>query len=166
MHELSSKVIRPLLSPKKSPVQKKIGPMTVCQAITFLSPTERASRPINLTGKRMVSSPSTLFFCLDSGVGFWVLRKQRAERRRKEEMAMMQRYGRTKSVVKRSKKHLEEALYVRLFKEGGSEVNVRQQLNQFIRSGKRVYKWEVGDTLKKLRSRKLYFPAVKVPFFL
>lgn len=77
-------------------------------------------------------------------------------------MAMMQRYGRTKSVVKRSKKYLEEALYRRLFKEGGSEVSVRQQLNQFIKSGKRVYKWEVGDTLKKLRSRKLYSPALKL----
>lgn len=86
-------------------------------------------------------------------------------------MAQMQPYGRTKSVVKRSKKYLEEALYRRLFKEGGSEVSVRQQLNQFIKSGKRVYKWEVGDTLKKLRSRKLYHPALKVwltclPFFL
>ncbi|KAF7817037.1 pentatricopeptide repeat-containing protein [Senna tora] len=77
-------------------------------------------------------------------------------------MAQMQPYGRTKSVVKRSKKYLEEALYRRLFKEGGSQVNVRQQLNQFIRSGKRVYKWEVGDTLEKLRSRKLYHPALKL----
>ncbi|KAK7317640.1 hypothetical protein RJT34_02049 [Clitoria ternatea] len=78
------------------------------------------------------------------------------------EMSMMQRYGRSKSVVKRSKKYLEEALYLRLFKDGGSELNVRQNLNSFIKSGKRVYKWEVGDTIKKLRQRKLYQPALKL----
>lgn len=65
-------------------------------------------------------------------------------------------------MTKRSKKYLEEALYVRLFKEGSSEVSVRQQLNQFLKSSKRVFKWEVGDTIKKLRSRNLYYPAVKL----
>lgn len=74
----------------------------------------------------------------------------------------MQRFGRSKSVVKRSKKYLDETLYLKLFKDGGSDLNVRQQLNQFIKSGKRVYKWEVGDTLKKLRQRKLYVPALKL----
>lgn len=78
-------------------------------------------------------------------------------------MAMPQLFGRTKNVSKRSKKYLEEALYVWLFKEGGTEVCVRQQLNQFLKSSKRVYKWEVGETLKKLRDRKLYYPALKVP---
>jgi hypothetical protein len=77
-------------------------------------------------------------------------------------MALLQ-LGRTKSVAKRSKKYLEEALYTKLFKEGGSEVTVRHQLNQFIKTRKRVYKWEVGDTLRKLRQRKLYYPALKVP---
>ncbi|KAB1202714.1 hypothetical protein CJ030_MR7G004111 [Morella rubra] len=78
-------------------------------------------------------------------------------------MALQQfQFGRTKSVAKRSKKFLEEALYTRLFREGGSEVSVRHQLNQFLKSHKRVYKWEVGDTLKKLRERKLYFPALKL----
>ncbi|XP_061376699.1 large ribosomal subunit protein mL101 (rPPR4) [Gastrolobium bilobum] len=77
-------------------------------------------------------------------------------------MSVMQRYGRSKSVVKRSKKYLEEALYLKLFKDGSSQLSVRQQLNQFITSGKRVYKWEVGDTLKKLRNRKLYHPALKL----
>ncbi|XP_004509657.1 large ribosomal subunit protein mL101 (rPPR4)-like [Cicer arietinum] len=77
-------------------------------------------------------------------------------------MSLMQRYGRCKSVVKRSKKYLDEALYLKLFKDGGSQLNVRQQLNHFIKSGKRVYKWEVGDTLKKLRQRKLYQPALKL----
>lgn len=77
-------------------------------------------------------------------------------------MAMLQRFGRTKNIAKRSKKHLEEALYDRLFKEGSSEVSVRQQLNQFLKSKKRVFKWEVGDTLRKLRDRKLYYPALKL----
>ncbi|XP_015870254.3 large ribosomal subunit protein mL101 (rPPR4) [Ziziphus jujuba] len=74
----------------------------------------------------------------------------------------LQQFGRSKSVTKRSKKYLEEALYKRLFKDGSSEVTVRHQLNQFIKSRKRVYKWEVGDTLKKLRDRKLYYPALKL----
>ncbi|CAL5197238.1 unnamed protein product [Lathyrus oleraceus] len=77
-------------------------------------------------------------------------------------MSLAQRYGKVKSIVKRSKKYIDEALYLKLFKDGGSELNVRQQLNQFIKSGKRVYKWEVGDTLKKLRQRKLYQPALKL----
>nr|XP_023898176.1 pentatricopeptide repeat-containing protein At1g60770 [Quercus suber] len=77
-------------------------------------------------------------------------------------MALLQHLGRSKSVAKRSKKYLEEALYTRLFKEGGSELSVRHQLNQFIKTHKRVYKWEVGDTLRKLRQRKLYYPALKL----
>ncbi|GMI75015.1 Ribosomal Pentatricopeptide Repeat Protein 4 [Hibiscus trionum] len=77
-------------------------------------------------------------------------------------MAMMQQLGRTKNVTKRSNKYLEEALYHRLFKEGSSEISVRRQLNQFFKSSKRVYKWEVDDTLKKLRDRKLYYPALKL----
>ncbi|XP_022726974.1 pentatricopeptide repeat-containing protein At1g60770 [Durio zibethinus] len=77
-------------------------------------------------------------------------------------MASMQHLGRTKNVMRRSKKYLEEALYHRLFKEGSSEISVRQQLNHFLKGSKRVYKWEVDDTLKMLRSRKLYYPALKL----
>ncbi|KAF5741087.1 hypothetical protein HS088_TW10G00082 [Tripterygium wilfordii] len=77
-----------------------------------------------------------------------------------------QQLGRTKSVTKRSKKYLDEALYVRLFKDGSSELSVRQQLNQFIKGNKRVYKWEVGDTIKKLRDRELYYPAFKLSDFM
>ncbi|KAA8529611.1 hypothetical protein F0562_034289 [Nyssa sinensis] len=77
-------------------------------------------------------------------------------------MAFMQQFGRTKSVAKRSKKYLEEALYKRLFKNGGDEVSVRQQLNQFLKSSKRVYKWEVGQSLRTLRQRKLFYPALKL----
>ncbi|XP_021833794.1 pentatricopeptide repeat-containing protein At1g60770-like [Prunus avium] len=74
----------------------------------------------------------------------------------------LQQFGRTKSVTKRSTKYVEQALYLRLFKDGGSEVSVRQQLNEVLKSRKRVYKWEVGETLKKLRECKLYYPALKV----
>lgn len=76
-------------------------------------------------------------------------------------MALRQ-FRHSKSVTKRSKKYLEEALYKRLFREGSSEVSVRQQLNQFLRSSKRVYKWEVGYTLRKLRKHKRFYPSLKL----
>lgn len=66
------------------------------------------------------------------------------------------------SVVRRGKKYLEEALYRRLFKGGGSEQSVRAELNRFLKSHKLVYKWEVGLSLKKLRQRKRYDAALKV----
>lgn len=81
-------------------------------------------------------------------------------------MASISLKGKTKNIANRSKRYVEEALYVKLFKEGGEEVTVRHQLNEFIKSGKKVYKWEVGDTIKKLRSRKHYFAALKVFFLL
>lgn len=75
----------------------------------------------------------------------------------------LRKFKPSKDLAKRStEKYLEEALYIRLFKDGGSEKSVRLQLNKFIKSRKRVFKWEVGDTLKKLRDRKLYYPALKV----
>ncbi|KAJ6435363.1 hypothetical protein OIU84_000538 [Salix udensis] len=70
--------------------------------------------------------------------------------------------GGLKNVAKRSKKYLEEALYMRLFREGSSEASVKKELNQFLKSSKLVFKWEVGDTIKKLRSRNLYYPALKL----
>lgn len=70
--------------------------------------------------------------------------------------------SRSKSVGRRSSKYLEEALYERLFKDGGSEVSVRRQLNEFLKSRKRVFKWEVDLTLRKLRDRRLYLPALKL----
>ncbi|KAK6919604.1 hypothetical protein RJ641_015508 [Dillenia turbinata] len=73
-------------------------------------------------------------------------------------MAMMFQFGRSKSVAKRSKKYLEEVLYKRLFKDGSDEVNVRQKLNEFLKSSKRFYKWEVGVTLKKLRRSDFILP--------
>ncbi|KAL2548871.1 Pentatricopeptide repeat-containing protein [Forsythia ovata] len=75
----------------------------------------------------------------------------------------MQQFAKKKVILKRStKKYLEEALYKKLFKEGGEEQRVSEQLNQFLKSRKSAYKWEVGQSLKVLRSRKLYGPAVKL----
>ena len=78
---------------------------------------------------------------------------------------MIQRFGKTKSITKRSaKKYVEEALYRKVFKNGGDEVNVRRNLNQFVKSRKLAYKWEVDHTVKLLRSRKHFAPALKVLF--
>lgn len=72
----------------------------------------------------------------------------------------------TKNIGKRAtKKYLEDALYKNLFKEGGEENHVRKNLNQFLKSHKSAYKWEVGKSLKVLRQRKLYTPALKVSDF-
>ncbi|KAK4403897.1 Pentatricopeptide repeat-containing protein [Sesamum angolense] len=76
--------------------------------------------------------------------------------------SFMQQFAKKKSVLKRSsKKYLEEALYKKLFKDGGEEQSVRGNLNQFLKSHKSAYKWEVGHTLKMLRGRRLCGPAVK-----
>ncbi|KAJ8759032.1 hypothetical protein K2173_003270 [Erythroxylum novogranatense] len=77
-------------------------------------------------------------------------------------MAMPRLFGRSRVIDNRSKKYLEGPLFEKLFEEGGSNLNVRKQLNQFLKSKKRVYKWEVDFTLKKLRDRKLYYPALKL----
>ncbi|XP_010245038.1 PREDICTED: pentatricopeptide repeat-containing protein At1g60770 [Nelumbo nucifera] len=73
-----------------------------------------------------------------------------------------QHLGRTKNVAKRSKKYLENALNETLFKEGSSDKSVRTELNKFLKSSKRVYKWEVGVTLRKLRQRGRFCPALKL----
>ncbi|KAF9601872.1 hypothetical protein IFM89_023791 [Coptis chinensis] len=71
-------------------------------------------------------------------------------------------FGRTKNIANRSKKYLEEALHKRLFREGSSDKAIRTELNQFLDSNKRVYKWEVGMSVKKLRQRKRFAPALKL----
>lgn len=81
--------------------------------------------------------------------------------------SFMQQFAKKRSVVKRSsKKYLDEALYKKLFSDGGEDHSVREKLNHFIKSHKSAFKWEVGHTLKILRSRKLYGPALKVPYHL
>ncbi|KAL5725056.1 hypothetical protein ACHQM5_008243 [Ranunculus cassubicifolius] len=75
---------------------------------------------------------------------------------------MAQLFGRTKNIANRSKKYLDEALHKKLFKEGSSDKSVRTELNQFLKSSKRVYKWEVGMSVKKLRQRKRFAPAMKL----
>ncbi|XP_021746537.1 pentatricopeptide repeat-containing protein At1g60770-like [Chenopodium quinoa] len=77
-------------------------------------------------------------------------------------MASISLKGKTKNIANRSKRYVEEALYRRLFKDGGDEVSVRHQLNEFLKSRKKVYKWEVGDTIKKLRQRRHYYAALKL----
>ncbi|ONK59223.1 uncharacterized protein A4U43_C08F4240 [Asparagus officinalis] len=69
---------------------------------------------------------------------------------------------RTKLITKRSSKYLEEALYKRLFREGSSPESVKKELTQFLKSRKRVFKWEVGVSIKKLRDRKRFRPALKL----
>ncbi|XP_073032289.1 large ribosomal subunit protein mL101 (rPPR4) [Primulina eburnea] len=77
--------------------------------------------------------------------------------------SFMRQFEKKRSILKRSgKKYLEEALYKNLFKNGGEDQNVREQLNHFLKSHKSAYKWEVGKSLKHLRSRKLYGPALKL----
>ncbi|KAI3842889.1 hypothetical protein MKX03_008679 [Papaver bracteatum] len=71
-------------------------------------------------------------------------------------------FGRTKDIANRSNKYLEEALFRRVFQKGSEERSVRPELNKFLKSRKRVFKWEVGDTVKELRHRKLYGPALKL----
>ncbi|KAK9090364.1 hypothetical protein Sjap_023541 [Stephania japonica] len=77
-------------------------------------------------------------------------------------MAQAFNFSRTKNIANRSKKYVEEALYKRLFKDGSSETSVRKEVNGFLKSHKRAYKWEVGLSVKKLRERKRYFPALKL----
>nr|GME10250.1 pentatricopeptide repeat-containing protein At1g60770 [Ipomoea batatas] len=77
--------------------------------------------------------------------------------------SFIQRFSsKTKNIGKRStKKFLEEALYRKLVKEGGRENSVGKNLNEFLKSHKSAYKWEVGRSVKLLRQRKLYSPAIK-----
>ncbi|KAH6820627.1 Tetratricopeptide repeat superfamily protein [Perilla frutescens var. hirtella] len=75
----------------------------------------------------------------------------------------MQQFAKKKTVLQRSsKKYLEEALYKKLLSDGGEEMHVRAKLNEFLKSRKSAYKWEVGRTVKILRGRKLYGPATKL----
>lgn len=71
----------------------------------------------------------------------------------------------TKEIAKRSSKYLEEALYKRLFRSGISPQSVRSELETFLKSRKRVFKWEVGVTVRKLRDHKRFKTALKVNFF-
>ncbi|GAA0163707.1 hypothetical protein LIER_19506 [Lithospermum erythrorhizon] len=77
--------------------------------------------------------------------------------------SFMQQFVKKKTILSRStKRYVEGGLYKKLLKEGGEENKVRHQLNEFLKSHKKAYKWEVGHTLKLLRQRKLYSPALKL----
>ncbi|XP_077221345.1 tetratricopeptide repeat (TPR)-like superfamily protein [Tasmannia lanceolata] len=68
----------------------------------------------------------------------------------------------SRTLVRRPKKYLEEALYKTLFREGSSEESVRRELNLFLNGPKKAPKWEVGLSVKKLRQRKRYSTALKL----
>ncbi|KAF6157409.1 hypothetical protein GIB67_004347 [Kingdonia uniflora] len=72
------------------------------------------------------------------------------------------RLGRSKNITGRSNDFLNGALYERLFKDGSAEKSVQTELNTFLKSSKKVYKWEVGVTIKKLRGRKCFLAALKL----
>jgi hypothetical protein len=74
---------------------------------------------------------------------------------------------RVKDVARRStKKYVEEALYRRLFRQGSTPQAVREEVDGFLDSRKRAFKWEVGVCVRRMRRQELYRPALKVRAFL
>uniref|UniRef100_A0A0D9W3H5 Pentacotripeptide-repeat region of PRORP domain-containing protein n=1 Tax=Leersia perrieri TaxID=77586 RepID=A0A0D9W3H5_9ORYZ len=70
---------------------------------------------------------------------------------------------RVKDVARRStKKYVEEALYRRLFRRGPAPQAVREEVDGFLGSRKRAFKWEVGVCVRRLRKHALYRPALKL----
>lgn len=70
---------------------------------------------------------------------------------------------RVKDVARRSsKKYVDEALYRRLFRRGSTPQAVREEVDGFLDSRKRAFKWEVGVCVRRLRKQALYRPALKV----
>ncbi|GJN29777.1 hypothetical protein PR202_gb18029 [Eleusine coracana subsp. coracana] len=69
---------------------------------------------------------------------------------------------RVKDVARRStKKYVEEALYQRLFRKGSAPQAVREEVDGFLDSRKRAFKWEVGVCVRRMRRQELYRPALK-----
>ncbi|XP_066376694.1 large ribosomal subunit protein mL101 (rPPR4)-like [Miscanthus floridulus] len=70
---------------------------------------------------------------------------------------------RVKDVARRStKKYVEEALYRRLFRKGSTPQAVREEVDGFLDSRKRAFKWEVGVCIRRMRRNALYRPALKL----
>ncbi|RCV19975.1 hypothetical protein SETIT_4G018800v2 [Setaria italica] len=70
---------------------------------------------------------------------------------------------RVKDVARRStKKYVEEALYRRLFRKGSTPQAVREEVDGFLDSRKRAFKWEVGVCVRRMRRNALYRPALKL----
>ncbi|KAF8732725.1 hypothetical protein HU200_015060 [Digitaria exilis] len=70
---------------------------------------------------------------------------------------------RVKNVARRStKKYVEEALYRRLFRKGSTPQAVREEVDGFLDSRKRAFKWEVGVCVNRMRRSALYRPALKL----
>ncbi|KAM3206828.1 hypothetical protein ACQJBY_062162 [Aegilops geniculata] len=69
---------------------------------------------------------------------------------------------RAKDLARRSpKKYVEEALYRRLFRRGSTPQAVREEVDGFLGSRKRAFKWEVAVCVRRLRRQELYRPALK-----
>lgn len=84
-----------------------------------------------------------------------------------EERAEAEMATRVKDVARRStKKYVEEALYRRLFRKGSTPQAVREEVDGFLDSRKRAFKWEVGVCVRRMRRNALYRPALKVQPFL
>jgi hypothetical protein len=74
---------------------------------------------------------------------------------------------RMKDVARRStKKYVEEALYRLLFRQGSTPQVVREEVDGFLDSRKRAFKWGVGVCIRRMRRQELYRPALKVRAFL
>ncbi|KAM3206827.1 hypothetical protein ACQJBY_062162 [Aegilops geniculata] len=70
---------------------------------------------------------------------------------------------RAKDLARRSpKKYVEEALYRRLFRRGSTPQAVREEVDGFLGSRKRAFKWEVAVCVRRLRRQELYRPALKL----
>ncbi|XP_062233709.1 large ribosomal subunit protein mL101 (rPPR4)-like [Phragmites australis] len=70
---------------------------------------------------------------------------------------------RVKDVARRSsKKYVEEALYRRLFRRGSTPQAVREEVDGFLDSRKRAFKWEVGVCVRRMRRHELFRPALKL----
>ncbi|NP_001168600.1 Pentatricopeptide repeat-containing protein At1g60770 [Zea mays] len=70
---------------------------------------------------------------------------------------------RMKDVARRStKKYVEEALYRRLFRKGSTPQAVREEVDGFLDSRKRAFKWEVGVCVRRMRRNALYRPSLKL----
>lgn len=77
-------------------------------------------------------------------------------------MAELSATSKSRPLLRRSKKYLEEVLYKTLFKSGSSEESVRRELNNFLKGPKKAQKWEVGVSIRKLRQRKRFSTALKL----
>ncbi|XP_031499389.1 pentatricopeptide repeat-containing protein At1g60770 [Nymphaea colorata] len=68
----------------------------------------------------------------------------------------------TEKLARPTARLVREALYRRLFKGGTSERSVGGEINKWLKDSRRFKKWDVGKSVKDLRKRKLFNPALKL----